>query len=190
VALAMMALAEANLLVFDEPTNHLDVESIEALEESLEAYEGTVILVSHDRALLRNLVTRVWSLEGTCIEDVEGTFDDWESWRAGRAREARAAAQGRGAEPKRPRPKAPPEDDKRARQAAARTQARRREAAEARVAELDADLRALEARLADPALYQRRDGAIEATKLTAERDRVRAERDRTVAEWEALVAGE
>ena len=62
VALAMMMLSGANLLLFDEPTNHLDVESIEALEDAIEAYDGTVILVSHDRALLRALTTRMWVL--------------------------------------------------------------------------------------------------------------------------------
>ena len=189
VALAMMALAEANLLVFDEPTNHLDVESIESLEESLEEYEGTVILVSHDRALLRNLVTRVWALDGTRIEDVDGTFDDWEASRAGRSREARAAAaQARQSEARRARPKTDPEAERRARQSAARTHERRREAAERRVGELDAELVALEARLADGGLYQQKDGAREAGRLTAERDRLRMERDRVIAEWEALVA--
>ena len=189
VALAMMALAEANLLVFDEPTNHLDVESIESLEGSLEEYEGTVILVSHDRALLRNLVTRVWALDGARIEDVDGTFDDWEAYRAGRSKEARAAAaQARQSEAKRSRPKPTPEDERRARQSAARTSERRREAAERRVGELDAQLAEFEGRLADPGLYQRKDGAQEAARLTAERDRLRMERDRVIAEWEALVA--
>ena len=74
VALAMMTLANANVLVFDEPTNHLDVESIEALEDAIENYEGTVILVSHDRALLRALCTRVWTLEHARIIDYEGSF--------------------------------------------------------------------------------------------------------------------
>src|SRR6266699_2596762 len=62
VALAILMLSGANLLVLDEPTNHLDVESIEALEDAIEAYDGTVILVSHDRALLRALTTRIWIL--------------------------------------------------------------------------------------------------------------------------------
>ena len=62
VALAMMMLSGANFLIFDEPTNHLDVESIEALEDAIEAFDGTVLLVSHDRALLRALTTRMWVL--------------------------------------------------------------------------------------------------------------------------------
>ena len=69
VALAMIVLARANLLLLDEPTNHLDVESIEALEDALESYGGTVILVSHDRALLRSTATRTWVLHGARITD-------------------------------------------------------------------------------------------------------------------------
>ncbi|HEU5357758.1 MAG TPA: ATP-binding cassette domain-containing protein, partial [Gemmatimonadales bacterium] len=187
VALAMMALAEANLLVFDEPTNHLDVESIESLEESLEAYEGTVILVSHDRALLRNLVTRVWALENARIDDVEGTFDDWEAFRAAREKRARtAAAEARQAETKRPRQKADPEEERRARQSAERTAGRKRAAAETRVQQLEGAVRELESRLADPALYQGKNGAAEAARLNAELSARKDDLDRAMEDWAAL----
>src|SRR5689334_952815 len=78
VALAMLVLTHANLLVLDEPTNHLDVESIEVLEDAIEGYEGTVILVSHDRAMLRALANRVWVLHGRHITTFDGTFAEWE----------------------------------------------------------------------------------------------------------------
>jgi ATP-binding cassette subfamily F protein 3 len=85
VALALMMLESSNLLVFDEPTNHLDVESIEALEDAIERFEGTVLLVSHDRALLRSLVTRVWRLDEQKIVEFDGPFAEWEAIQAGEA---------------------------------------------------------------------------------------------------------
>src|SRR4029079_3152321 len=91
VALALITLARANLLILDEPTNHLDVESIEALEDALEDYEGTVILVSHDRAFLRELSTRVWAFDGTHLEDYGGPFVGWEQHAAARAARRNAA---------------------------------------------------------------------------------------------------
>ncbi len=89
VALALITLTRANLLVLDEPTNHLDVENIEALEDALDEYEGTVLLVSHDRAFLREVATRVWSFDGTRLVDFDGPFVDWEADRARRAALAR-----------------------------------------------------------------------------------------------------
>src|SRR5204863_9177156 len=62
VALAMMVLSHANFLLLDEPTNHLDIESVETLEDALDQYAGTILLVSHDRALLEALASRVWIL--------------------------------------------------------------------------------------------------------------------------------
>ncbi len=82
MALARITLSGANLLVLDEPTNHLDVENIEVLEDALDEYEGTVLLVSHDRAFLREVATRVWWFEGTRLRDFDGAFVDWESERA------------------------------------------------------------------------------------------------------------
>ena len=85
MALALMTLARANLLVLDEPTNHLDVENIEVLEDALEEYDGTVLLVSHDRAFLREVATRVWSFDGSRLVDFDGPFVEWEADRARRA---------------------------------------------------------------------------------------------------------
>jgi ATP-binding cassette subfamily F protein 3 len=84
VALALMTLSRANLLILDEPTNHLDVENIEVLEDALDEYEGSVLLVSHDRAFLREVATRVWSFDGTHLTDFDGPFVEWEKDRARR----------------------------------------------------------------------------------------------------------
>jgi ATP-binding cassette, subfamily F, member 3 len=78
MALALMTLDRANLLILDEPKNHLDVENIEALEDALDEYEGSVLLVSHDRACRREVATRVWSFEGTHLRDFDGPFVEWE----------------------------------------------------------------------------------------------------------------
>ena len=84
MALARMTLLRANLLVLDEPTNHLDVENIEVLEDALDEYDGTVLLVSHDRAFLREVATRVWWFDGTRLTDFDGPFIEWEADRARR----------------------------------------------------------------------------------------------------------
>jgi len=86
VALALITLSHANLLILDEPTNHLDVENIEALEDALADYEGTLLLVSHDRAFLREVATRVWWFDGIQLKDFDGPFVEWEEEMARRAR--------------------------------------------------------------------------------------------------------
>jgi ATP-binding cassette subfamily F protein 3 len=83
-----MTLAHANLLILDEPTNHLDVENIEALEDALDDYEGSVLLVSHDRAFLREVATRVWAFDGTHLTDFDGPFVEWEAARARSAKKS------------------------------------------------------------------------------------------------------
>jgi ATPase subunit of ABC transporter with duplicated ATPase domains len=76
--MAKLMLFKDNVLVLDEPTNHLDLQSIAALSEGLQRYEGTVILVTHDQELIREVGSRVWSLhKGEPILDFPGTFDEF-----------------------------------------------------------------------------------------------------------------
>ncbi len=82
VALALLTLETSNLLILDEPTNHLDVESIEAMEDAIESYEGSMLIVSHDRAVLRGVATQVWEVRGQQLLVFPGTFVEWEEARA------------------------------------------------------------------------------------------------------------
>lgn len=78
VLLAKLLLKPCNLLIMDEPTNDLDVETLELLEERLSEYTGTLLLVSHDRAFLDNVVTHIWMFEGDGhISEHVGGYSDW-----------------------------------------------------------------------------------------------------------------
>jgi ATP-binding cassette subfamily F protein 3 len=77
LALAGLVSSGANFLVLDEPTNHLDVESREALEEALDAYEGTIVLVSHDRALIDAVATRTGAIEDGGVVTRLGDYNDY-----------------------------------------------------------------------------------------------------------------
>ncbi len=67
-----------NVLVLDEPTNHLDLQSIAALSEGLQRYEGTVIVVTHDQELIREVCSRVWVMHrGEPVLDFPGNFDEF-----------------------------------------------------------------------------------------------------------------
>jgi energy-coupling factor transporter ATP-binding protein EcfA2 len=72
-----LALQRPNVLVLDEPTNHLDLESIEALVAGLQSYDGTLILVSHDRWFVSQLASRVVEISRTGIRDYHGTYDEY-----------------------------------------------------------------------------------------------------------------
>ena len=85
LALAIVVASGANFLVLDEPTNHLDLESREALEAALEAFPGTILLVSHDRALLDAVAERTLAIEGGRINSYDGGWADYVKIREERA---------------------------------------------------------------------------------------------------------
>ncbi len=184
VALALMMLEQANLLVFDEPTNHLDVESIEALEDALADYDGTVLLVSHDRALLDTLTTRIWSIEAGTLHDYPGGFAEWEQDHARRAAER--------VTPPEPRPAATgvasDRDVQRAAAAERRRIERRLVEAEERVAALEQELARLDVELAEPSLYVGPEAALRSEALVARQTALRQELAAAMAAWEESAA--
>jgi len=187
VALAMIMLSGANLLIFDEPTNHLDVESIEALEDAIEDYDGTVLLVSHDRALLRALTTRVWVLHEGRITDFPGTFEEWETASRERAHAAAVAASEAEAlrRVKERKQTRRPEDERQLRQVARRQAEQAVAEAEALVAEWESRVGALRSELEDPHLYLTADGARRSAQLGRELEAARERLDEAFARWEA-----
>ncbi len=105
--LARLLLEPANLLVLDEPTNDLDIGTLTVLEQALARYDGTVILVSHDRAFMDRVASRLLAFEGDgVITPIEGGYSDYLAWKQRREAEARAVAQAEAA--KQPVPKAAP----------------------------------------------------------------------------------
>ena len=74
IALARLLLSKPDMLLLDEPTNHLDLEAVIALNDALQRYEGTILLVSHDEDIIDEVATRIWHLTDDGIEDFQGTY--------------------------------------------------------------------------------------------------------------------
>ncbi len=89
VALAKTIASKANFLMLDEPTNHLDIHSVDLLVESLNKYEGSLILVSHDRYFISRIANKIWEIEDKKIREFKGTYKEWEDWKARREAEQR-----------------------------------------------------------------------------------------------------
>ena len=97
VALAKTIVSKANFLLLDEPTNHLDMHSVELLIEALNKYEGSYILVSHDRYFVNRTANKVWEIEDHKIKEFVGTYEELETWK--QERKAAAAQVSKAKEP-------------------------------------------------------------------------------------------
>lgn len=92
VALAKTIVSKANFLMLDEPTNHLDIHSVDLLVEALNKYEGSLILVSHDRYFISRIANKIWEIEDQKILEFKGTYAEWEDWKERRAKAQADAA--------------------------------------------------------------------------------------------------
>lgn len=80
VALAKTIVSKANFLMLDEPTNHLDMHSVELLAEALNKYDGSIILVSHDRFFISKTANKIWEIVNNEIKEFKGTYTEWVEW--------------------------------------------------------------------------------------------------------------
>jgi len=87
VALAKTITSKANFLMLDEPTNHLDIHSVDLLVEALNKYEGSLILVSHDRYFISRLANKIWEIDDHKIIEFKGSYAEWEDWKQRREAE-------------------------------------------------------------------------------------------------------
>jgi len=148
--LARLFARPSNLLVLDEPTNDLDIETLDVLEERLAEYDGTLLLVSHDRAFLDHLVTGLFVLEGGGrVREHTGGWSDWLAWSRNADAPGRAEARDATTAPRAPR---------RRRNARPRrisfSERREMEALPERIEVLEGRIAALHEKLADPAFYR------------------------------------
>ena len=86
VALAKTIASKANFLMLDEPTNHLDIHSVDLLVQSLIKYEGSIVLVSHDRYFISQLANKIWEIEDQKIVEFKGSYAEWEDWKERRTK--------------------------------------------------------------------------------------------------------
>jgi ABC transport system ATP-binding/permease protein len=185
--LARLFARPSNLLVMDEPTNDLDLETLELLEDLLLDYEGTLLLVSHDRELLNNVVTSTLALEeGGRIGEYAGGYDDWVRQRP-ELRDQGAPPVGAKAESRPPASPvgAPVRHVERARKLTFKEQ-HELEILPTRIEALEAEHSQLYRILGDPIIYQQ--GGDEVVRATARLQELERELAETYARWETLEA--
>ena len=194
VALAIIAWQKPNLLLLDEPTNHLDLEMRQALTMALQNFDGAIVVVSHDRHLLRNTVDQFWLVSDGAVQEYDGDLEDYERWLAERRKDDD--------EPPKREVVEQAAENKVATGATALTaderKARKRQEAElrqilspwrkkqgnleARMEQLQQELAGVEQELSDPAIYD--DSAkVKLKELLAQQTGLKRELDDVEAEW-------
>lgn len=170
VALAKTIVSKANFLMLDEPTNHLDMHSVELLVESLNKYEGSFILVSHDRYFISKAANKIWEIVDHEIKEFKGTYQEWLDWKERMAKQAVKPEPVKATQPEptpnpvvveKPVPNTP--INKEAKKELQRLQ-KQFSQLEDRIAKANSQKTAIEAALADPTIYSDRSKFLDTEK--------------------------
>jgi ATP-binding cassette subfamily F protein 3 len=181
VALAVLALQGANLLILDEPTNHLDIPSQEVLQEVLSGFDGTLLIVTHDRYLIRSLATHIWAIEDGQLWEFKEGYEEYHGWKAQRLQERQARREETRDQTERERAR----EARRAAEREAVRRARRQAELEETIHQLETRLAQLEAQLMVASEQQEVERVRE---LGAEYSQVEAELNELLAVWTDVVA--
>ncbi|SMB98032.1 ABC transporter related [Hymenobacter roseosalivarius DSM 11622] len=188
VALAKTLISEANFLLLDEPTNHLDMQSVNILIQALEQYEGTYIVISHDRFFVENVANKIWFIEDFQLKEYPGTYSEFEQWMEDRDKAAKKAALNA------PQPSTKAASNQKSAPAKAEPakstsngsakSSRELQEVESRITTLEKELAQYEAQLADPGIYS---NAAQLKDATLKFEQVQKELTAQTKRWEELV---
>ncbi|MGE7775764.1 ABC-F family ATP-binding cassette domain-containing protein [Chitinophaga sp. NPDC101104] len=154
VALAKVIISKANFLLLDEPTNHLDMNSVDMLIDALGKYEGSLVLVSHDRYFVSKTANKIWEIVDGEIKEFVGTYGEWEEWKkrmAANAQPVKAEKEKKAAPAPAPvQPKAPVDNNLKKE---LQKQQRQVQNLEKQLSDLKSKVEKLEADMANPDIY-------------------------------------
>jgi ATPase subunit of ABC transporter with duplicated ATPase domains len=176
---------QPNVLILDEPTNHLDLEAIEALVEALQDYDGTLVLVSHDRWLVSRLAHRILEITPDGIRDFRGTYDEYLERCGDDHLDAEAVLLKVRREKKRQRDAAGAAGDDREARKRLRQLTTRRDEITADIERLEARVHAINETFCDPAYFERTPRE-KVAKLEGEQKKLAATVEERMAEWEGV----
>jgi len=180
-----LAVERPNVMVLDEPTNHLDLEAIEALVEALRAYDGTLILVSHDRWFVSELADRIVEIEPYGIEDFRGTYDEYIAALGDDHLDADQVLLKVKRERKEKRGRERSPEEERERQKRVKELERRRDELTAAVDRAEARVGAINETFCDPTYFERTPQK-EVRKLESEQQELKGKVETLMGEWETI----
>lgn len=176
VALAKTLISEANFLLLDEPTNHLDMLSVSILVQALQQYEGTFLLVSHDRHFISQVANKVWWIEDHEVKEYPGTYEEFSWWWEKNKKDQQVKND---AVPK----KEKKSTEKPKNNAEEQQAAKELKLVEKKIEDLEEEISTLEAQLADPKIY---DNPAEYEKVNIDYQNKKSELDKLMEKWEEL----
>lgn len=181
VALAKTLLSEANFLMMDEPTNHLDFLSVNILIQALQQYEGTFVIVSHDRHFVSQIANKIWYIEDEEIKVYPGTYEEYEYWQAKREKQQAAQSQ---PEPTKSKPKS---ENKRVRNNQEEQELKKLKQslaeAESTIEKLEEKIGKIENEMAEPEVFGDPD---QLSSKTQEHTQLKAELETAQESWESI----